>query len=172
VAVGIARFHHDGNSAGSPHRCSTTRVRIRRLTALKLPGVPSRFGLSGSTILALGLARAGPAQGADPRATQRPSLASHPSCPTSTRRRAHRTGHLLDLTIAIPPAASRSLSLAFPQRQHDSYTEAAEAVFALTHGADVIEFDAAKTSRFANAQCDIAAVRARMPAPQVPWRLR
>ena len=77
------------------------------------------------------------------------------------------------LPLCIPAGANLKVAVVcgFPSGKHHSAIKAAEAALAIEQGADevdmVIDIGAVKAGRFADVQADIAAVRARVPAPKV-----
>jgi deoxyribose-phosphate aldolase len=77
------------------------------------------------------------------------------------------------LPLTIPAGADLKVAVVcgFPSGKHNSSIKAAEAALSIEQGADeidmVIDIGAAKEGRFADVQADIAAVRARIPAPKV-----
>ncbi|TFD32199.1 2-deoxyribose-5-phosphate aldolase [Cryobacterium sp. TMT1-62] len=77
------------------------------------------------------------------------------------------------LPLLIPAGADLKVTVVcgFPSGKHHSSVKAAEAALAIEQGTDeidmVIDIGAVKPGRFADVQADIAAVRARTPAPKV-----
>ncbi|MBC7442286.1 MAG: deoxyribose-phosphate aldolase [Ramlibacter sp.] len=77
------------------------------------------------------------------------------------------------LPLCIPAGADLKVAVVcgFPSGKHHSIIKAAEAALSIEQGADeidmVIDIGAVKSGRFTEVQADIAAVRARVPAPAV-----